>query len=204
MRQRLLVALMVLLIPAALHADPIKIVDTGPGPSTLPGFSLGGLQWVAVEFAITRPAVITAAQGWMVVSSGGSLDLSLYRGGGDVPGSLLFRSTEFLNSGNADWRGLSTLAWPVVPGTYWIGFEAPGPGQMSGALPFPSERPLQNGAVVDREVEGSSYQEADAVAQMGLRIFAETTTPAPVPEPASILLLGTGVAGLLARRLWFH
>ena len=195
MRQRLLVALMLLLIPASLRADPITIVDTGPGPSTFPGFALNGLQWVAVEFGVARPAVITAAQGWMIVSVGGSLDLALYRDGGEIPGGLLFRSTGRLESGGADWRGLSALAWSVSRGTYWLGFEVPGPDSISAALPFPSQRPLRNGALVDRESDDPSYRESDGIAQMGVRIFAQ-----PTPEPASILLLATGVAALLARR----
>jgi hypothetical protein len=45
MRQRILVALLLLLTPTALRADPIRIVDTGAGPTTLAGFHLGGLQW---------------------------------------------------------------------------------------------------------------------------------------------------------------
>jgi hypothetical protein len=202
MRRGLLVVLMVVVIPASLRADPITIVNTGPGPSSFPGFSLGGLQWVAVQFPVTRPAVITAAQGWMIVSVGGFLDLSLYRDGGETPGDLLFRNRGRVDSGNADWRGLSTLTWPVTPGTYWIGFEVRGPDAMSGALPFPSERPLRNGALVDREQADQSYQPADGIAQMGLRIFAVTASP--VPEPASILLVTTGLAGLLARRQRKH
>lgn len=176
MKRRLIIASMVLLVSAALHADRF-IVNTGPGPEGLPGFSLGGLQWVAVEFDVTAAVTITRIDAWMLVSREGSLDLSLYSDGGEVPGELLFRSTGFVSSGNggAEWRGLSSLNWTVAPGTYWIGFEPrsrEGMSRMGGALPSPSKRPLQNGAVVDLESD-ETYIEADGVAEMGLRIFAE-------------------------------
>lgn len=200
MRRGVMVALMVLLIPASLRADPITIVDTGPGPSALPGYALGGLQWVAVEFAVTDPAVITSVDAWMSVYRSGFLDLALYTDGGEIPGEQLYRDTVRVESGGADWSGLSGLTWAVAPGTYWLGFEVPGPDGIGAALPYPSERPLQNGAVVDRESDGG-YQEADAVATMGLQIHGEGA-PAPVPEPASMVLLATGLAGLAARRQW--
>jgi hypothetical protein len=197
--KRWCVALLVLVVPTSLYADPIRIVDTGPGPSGLPGFSLGSLQSVAVEFPVKAAAVITGAQAWMIVFNRGLLDLALYRGGSDVPGDLLFRSTGRVSGGNADWRGLSTLAWPVRPGTYWLGFETPDSDAMNGALPSPSQRPLQNGAVLDREFSGRGYQAADGVAQMGVRVFAASDA-APTPEPTSLLLLATAAAGLVARR----
>jgi hypothetical protein len=173
MKQRFIIACMVLLVWPALHAEQF-VVNTGPGPSGLPGYTLGGLQWVAVEFDVTEPLTITRVDGWISVSREGVLDLSLYSDGGEVPGELLFRSTGFIESGNgtAEWRGLSSLNWTSPPGTYWIGFEPRQGDIMSGALPFPSKRPLQNGAVADLE-DGETYREADAVAEIGLRIFAD-------------------------------
>ena len=198
MRQRLLVTILLLLAPASLRAETITIANTGPGPSSAAGIELGGLQWVAVEFDVAHPAVITTVQAWMSAARSGSLDLVLYGDGGEVPGDLLFRSTARVEGGTADWRGLSTLAWAVNRGTYWIAFEVPGPDPVLAALPVPSEHPLRNGALVDRESD-RGYQEADDIARIGVRIFGEAAPPA-VPEPASILLLMTGVTGLLARR----
>ena len=198
MRQRrLLAALIILLGPASLRADPITIANTGPGPSSLPGIELSGLQWVAVEFHVAHAAVITTVEAWMIASRGGSLDLALYGDRGEVPGDLLFRSTARVDAGTADWRGLSTLAWAVNPGTYWMAFEVPGPDSILAALPEPTEHPLRNGALVDRESDGG-YQEADGVARIGVRIFGEAAPT--VPEPTSILLLTTGVFAFLARQ----
>jgi hypothetical protein len=52
MKLRLIIACIVLLASAPLRADRF-IVNTGPGPEDLPGITLGGLQWVAVEFEVT-------------------------------------------------------------------------------------------------------------------------------------------------------
>jgi hypothetical protein len=197
-RQHILVTVLVLLAAAPLHAESIRIVDTGPGPADLPGFSLFSGQWVAAEFEVLNPAVITDVQGWMLVSGSGLLDLALYQGGAAVPGALLFRSTGFINSGSADWKGLSGLSWFVTPGSYWMAFEPPRVVGMGGAMPYPTEHPLANGATAHSESR-FRYFESDEAGQIGLRILAEST-PAPIPEPASMLLLATGLAGLLVPR----
>jgi len=200
--RRVLVALVVLLIPASLRADPVTIVNTGPGPSGFPMMGLGGLQWLAVEFDVSRPDVITGVEGWMLISRGGFLDLVLYTDGGEIPGTELSRQTVRLESAAAaSWRGVSSgLTWLVAPGTYWVGFEMPLRDVIQAGLPFPSERPLTNGAIVDTENEGW-YHEADGAARIGLRIFgAGEEPPTPTPEPGSMLLFASGLAALAARR----
>ena len=198
MKCRIVLAMVFLLAPAGLQASPIQIVDTGPGPANSAGFLLDSTQWLAVEFDVADTAVITDVQAWMQVVTGGNLDLALYEGGSAVPGTLLFRSTGFIESGNSpEWRGLSALGWSVAPGTYWVGFEAPGPNAIVATLPFPSERPLHNGAEENPEIL-SAYGPLPGVAQVGLRVGGDVT-PSPTPEPASILLLATGLAGLIAR-----
>lgn len=198
MRRRLFVLLIVLLIPGSLRADPITLVDTGPGPAQ-GGYGLLTTQWLAVEFNVVQPLVITGVQGWMSVARAGLTEFALFSDGGEIPGAELYRTAQRLQAGAAQWQGASGLSWAVQPGTYWLGFEVPGPDGIVATMPFPSARPLANGAFADREPEGA-YQEGDAVASIGVRIFAESDAVTPVPEPASMLLIATGLAGLAARR----
>ena len=197
MRTRLAIALVAVLVPAGVRADPVTIVDTGAGPSGLPAFSFYSGQWLAAEFDVGSPTVITGMQGWMQLGSGGALRLALYSDGGDVPGSALAVRNGVVAAGSADWRGFTDLAWPVSPGTYWVGFEVPAGSRLSGSMPFPSPRPLPNGAAAHGD-SGMRYFSANDLT-IGVRIFGEPD-PAPVPEPASMLLLGGGLACLAARR----
>ena len=141
MKQRLVIACIAVLLSTSLNGNAF-IVNTGPGPEGLPGFSLGGLQWVAVEFDVTPTTITERNNGWILAHRAGTLNLSLYSDGGEVPGELLFRSTGFVNSGTtASWQGLSSLNWTVEPGTYWLGFEPRSDGtvvRMEGACRFPA------------------------------------------------------------------
>jgi hypothetical protein len=174
----------------------VPIVDTGPGFNDAGGTSLVLFQWLAGEFTVTEGFSITDISGWMGVDNSGTLQVSLYSDGGDVPGASLFSQQTFINAKHGSlptWHGVSNLGWLIGPGTYWVAFEVlPGSsfiGYMPGGAPFP----LSNYAFASSGVwfseEGVNY---------GWRING--TPAAPVSETSSLLLLSTGFFGILVSR----
>lgn len=200
-RRFLIVPLAVCVLGASVaQANPVTIVDTGPGPSEVGGFSLyhlpnGDRQFLAGEFSVASPVTVVSVEGWLAVSEG-LLDVRLYSDGGDVPGSLLHTASVAIASSlvASAWGGASSLSWDLPAGTYWVGFEPPVDG-VRGFMPFPSPSPLLNTAV-----GYGSFWVGDDALDIGVRILGEEPNGA-IPEPAALLLLGTGlVAGGLRRR----
>ncbi|MFZ5759150.1 MAG: PEP-CTERM sorting domain-containing protein [Thermodesulfobacteriota bacterium] len=196
------------------------LVDTGDGPSTTSGLGLGAGQWVAAEFTLTDDSFITGLYGWMTNHNPGSqFTISLYADGGRIPDS-----TQLLYSNQATttatytntWQGYD-ISWtdPVTgktgkyltAGTYWIAFEARSTqgDNYAGAMPSlynSATTPLSDWAYLpsgyDQWYTGEEFD-------LGVQIrgtLADCPDPNqnPVPEPATILLFGTGIAGLAAAR----
>lgn len=190
-----------LLIPTLTAGEPVTIVDTGEPRAGLllgAGVIFGDplfYDWFAGEFDVTSPMTITRVEGFIYTETGASAWIKLYDDGGGVPGDQLFAADLPLPPTTPyAWTG-ADVSWSVSPGTYWVGFgvaqDAHDRAYIRVSYP---PRPLSNEAAY-RSSSGA-WLEVDDLG-LGLHVLAETT---PVPEPASLLLVGAGVVGLAACR----
>ena len=190
------------------QADLI-VVDTGPG-----GFQGGepifrqtnnpsNFQYLAAEFSVSQAWEITSVQGWIDPFEFGDVLFRLYSDGGDVPGAPLFEQSLRIPGSLAPttWYGPSGLSWLIGPGSYWLAFEVPTLVAdifgFLGVMRAPSVTPLINEAVSNDSTVG--YVGQDNL-DFGVRVFANAVNGTPVPEPASILLVCTGLIGAGMRR----
>ncbi|PYR88926.1 MAG: hypothetical protein DMF84_26715 [Acidobacteria bacterium] len=186
-------------LPRVAHSDPI--VNTGPGPSLLGGFTLNPTQWLAGAFTVDKAHIVTSVEGWVFASNAGDVTVRLYSDGGDIPGTSLFADTVRVESPDQspDWTGATNLNWLINPGTYWAALEVPsGEHAFRGGMTFPSPNPLRDEAAFSPAV--GHYESTDHI-DVGWRILGDPVAANPTPEPSTLALLSAAVSGV-AGRAW--
>jgi hypothetical protein len=176
----------------ACPASATVIVDTGPGPGRGGWFVRCDdvtFQWLAAEFTLAEATSLTSVEGWMRAYTGTPhATVAIYADGGNVPAeSPLYLSTPFAVRG-AGWYGVGGVHWPLSAGTWWVAFQA---HEGWAVMPVLPTSPLVN-EVYSLDT-GASWSPLDL--NLGVRIEGE-----PMPEPSTMLLVGSGLLGLIRFR----
>lgn len=201
MKKKLLAGLAVgvMMFGMRVVASAGTIVDTGANDNGA-SWSMSSWQWLAGQFSLSQAYTITDMEGYLWGSSnqyvrGNQLTVAVYNNdNGTVPGTELF-SKQFSVGDATGWYGASGLNWSLDAGNYWASFEVRGGDNYDGSLTGSALNPLGTEAYYNGN-DGNWY----AANTLNLAIRISGDAGAPVPEPATMLLMGTGLAGLIGAR----
>jgi hypothetical protein len=217
-------ASVLLLTAAAAHADPVLLFDTfgpagtygvGAKPILGPGYPLaeGDVtpgQWVASSFVVPSHGTFAFSSIELALSvfgrgadPGGAVqvDLTLVPDSAGLPGATALARMSAIASvplaeGGSIVRTAPAVNPMLMPGlTYWLVASVAGQGQGAGWMVSTTDNRIFPGAI--RRVDGEWTR---GWPNGAFRVFADDLDAAPVPEPGSLLLVATGVAGVWRAR----
>ncbi len=191
------------------------IVDTGPGPNTTPGWSLGnGVDVLAGKFTLTSTQQMSAIYGWIGDDyfpdpsdntpgnndTGGVVDVSILSGDINADSVVYSGSVDIAVGSAPAWFGPNGLSLNLGPGDYWVEFSGAVPydstGGFLGYMPDPVPDGLEDYAYNE---SGNSTGFQSFPLEFGVQIVGSGQNSVP-DNSSTLLLLGCGMVLLLSAK----